>query len=101
MAITQELESHVNGASADDSTIVISFKKQKPLHLEIDIDQLTVGDLSFVEDLSRDNASTDELIQFLKRVLPDVDLESIPLRALPKITDAVMSAIGGATDPND
>jgi len=81
--------------------VQISFKSVAPLNLEIDIDALTVADLEFVERLASNGATTVEIVDFLAKVIPDTDINTIPIRALPMISDAVVSAIGGASDPND
>lgn len=80
--------------------VQISFKSVSPLNIEIDIDALTVADLEFVERLSTNGATTIEIVEFLAKVIPDTDINTIPIRALPLISDAVVSAIGGASDPN-
>ena len=87
-----------NGSSDHDDNITVTFKAPPPLNIEIDIDQLTIDDLEFVEKLSADEVPLTEIVSFLKRVLPDG--YKLPLRAVPKLTDAVISAIGGASDPN-
>jgi len=83
-----------------DANVQISFKKVTPLQIEIAIDALTVADLEFVERLSDSGATTVEIVDFLAKVIPDTDINTIPIRALPLISDAVVSAIGGASDPN-
>lgn len=89
------------GAPSFESNVQITFKKFSPLQIEIDIDALTVADLEFVERLSNKKASTTELVDFLGRVVPGTNIKTIPLRAIPELANAVMSAIGGASDPND
>ena len=99
----QAIATNTNGSAAEpfEPNVQISFKSVKPLNIEIDIDALTVADLEFVERLSADDVSTMELVEFLGRVMPDTDIKTVPLRALPMISDAVVNAIGGAADPND
>ncbi len=110
MIYQDEIAVSLNGAASPveavappsfESNVRITFKKVAPLNIEIDIDALTVADLEFVDRLSNDKTSTVELIDFLGRVIPDTDIKTIPLRAIPELANAVMSAIGGASDPND
>lgn len=86
--------------NAFDANVQISFKKVTPLQIEIDIDQLTVADIEFVEKLSGGKASIVEIVEFLGKVIPGTDINTIPIRAIRMIGDAVISAIGGASDPN-
>lgn len=96
-----EPEPEILAAAPFKPNVQISFKSVAPLNIEIDIDALTVADLEFVERLSSNGASTSEIVGFLSKVIPGTDINTIPIRALPLISNAVISAIGGESDPND
>lgn len=81
-----------------DDNVVVTIKKPKPLNIEIDLDNFTIADMEFVAELASDKAGLKETIEFIRRVVPEAD--TIPMRAIAKVTNAIITAIGGASDPN-
>ena len=65
------------------------------LVIELDIDQLTVGDLEEVNRLVNDEMTITEQIAFIDRVVVG-DLKSLPMRALPDVVEKVVAALGNA-----
>jgi hypothetical protein len=81
--------------------------EQKPaeeavqLGITINLDQMTIGDLELMDNLSSKDARPRDLVDFLARVVVGADVRKLPMKALWPILDAVNSEIMAAADPKN
>lgn len=81
-------------ARIEEDGLTIVVKPSQPLRLELDLDQLTFGDVMLLQSL--DNGGTDEDIPKAMGVLTRVigmDANKLPIRHLRKVIEAVMQVI--------
>lgn len=69
------------------------------IQVTVVIENMTIGDLELLDKAGRNELPTAELIEFLDRIVEE-DVRTLPITALPVITQALGDAVAGASNPS-